>query len=97
MLEPPFILQKAVFFSEKLLVVVLMMSNSLYRENNSVRTRKISEIQTAIDARERQKSNSVRAAGVEPASTAWKAVIIAVILRSQDYFINSILPHYPKK
>jgi len=56
MLEPPFILQKAVFFSEKLLIAALKMSTSLYKENNDVRTRKISEIETAIDARRREKS-----------------------------------------
>ena len=51
-------------------------STSLYGQLDAVRSRKISEIETMIDALEHQKSTIVREGGIEPPPGAWKAPVL---------------------
>ena len=51
-------------------------SISLYGQRDPVRTRKISETETEIDAQERKKSTIVRNTGIEPVPAAWEAAIL---------------------
>ncbi len=58
-LEPPPNYQETFYLSEKSLAAILATSLSLHREREAVRTSEISEIETAIDTLEREKSHSV--------------------------------------
>ncbi len=75
-LEPPQNAEKTVWLSEDFCFNAFHTFPSLYRECNDVRTRKISEIETAIDALERQKSHEVRNTGIEPMLRLWESRIL---------------------
>ena len=64
------------FFFRRFYFSATKTSNSLYGQLDDVRTRKICEIETAIDARERQKSNKVRDGRIELPPRVWKTLIL---------------------
>ncbi len=76
MLEPLRMRIKTVYLSEKPAVIIPKASTCPYREKEAVRTSCFSEIQTAIDAREHEKSHKVRAARIELASQPWQGRVL---------------------
>lgn len=58
-LGPPLKYQKTISLLEDLISTNLKVSLSLYRQRDDVRTSSFSEIETAIDARERKKTKSI--------------------------------------
>ena len=71
------------FFFRKIDFWYSKTSPSPYNEWNDVRTRKISEIETAIDMLERQKSHSVRPLGIEPRTSDLSGQRSTTELRAQ--------------